>query len=118
MSLDIPIVVSPLDPLIPIVIMLVKQSGFPSRWNALIALAVYAVWAGVSLALGLRAVEGDITFEVFLGAFVGAAVTGFVSYQLVFKGLAEDRITAATSIVKEPISEEIEEEEPDNGLAG
>ena len=100
-----------LDPLIPIVIMIVKQTGFPSRWNALIALGVYAVWAGVSLVLGLRGVEGDITLELFLGAFVSAAVTGFVSYQLVFKGLTEERIAEATSFVKQPISEEVDEGE-------
>ena len=105
----IPLNVSPLDPLIPIIVMLVKQSGFPSRWNALLALAVYAVWAGVSLYFGLRGVEGEITPEVFLSSFVTAAVTGYVSYQLLFKGLTEDRITEATSIVKEPVSEEIVE---------
>ena len=80
----IPLNVSPLDPLIPIIVMLVKQSGFPSRWNALLALAVYAVWAGVSLYFGLRGVEGEITPEVFLSSFVTAAVTGYVSYQLLF----------------------------------
>jgi small basic protein len=104
----IPLSVSPLDPLIPIVIMLVKQSGFPSRWNALIALACYAVWAAVSLWFGLRGIEGEITPELFVGAFVSAAVTGYVSYQLIYKGTVEDQITEATSIVKEPVSEEID----------
>jgi len=107
----IPLNVSPLDPLIPIIVMLVKQSGFPSRWNALLALAVYAVWAGVSLYFGLRGVEGEITPEIFLSSFVTAAVTGYVSYQLLFKGLTEDAITEATSFVKEPVSEEIDEVE-------
>ena len=113
-----PITISPLDPLIPIIVMLVKQSGFPSRWNALLALATYAVWTAISLALNLRGVEGPITFEVALSAFVGAAVTGYVSYQLLFKGLAEDKITDATSFVKQPVSEEIVEEDVPNGLDG
>ena len=118
--MEIPITISPLDPLIPIIVMLVKQSGFPNKWNALLALAVYAVWAGLSLVLNIRGIEGAITLEVFLSAFVGAAVTGFVSYQLFYKGLTEDRLTAITSFVKEPISdevvlEEIEEEDGTNG---
>ena len=109
--MDIPLQISPLDPLIPIIIMIVKQSGFPSRWNALLALAVYAVWAGLSLWFGLRGTEGEITPEVFVGAFVSAAVTGFVSYQLLFKGLTEQRIAEATSLVKQPISDEADGEE-------
>lgn len=108
--MDIPITVSPLDPLIPIVIMLVKQSGFPARWNALIALGCYAVWAAISLWFNLRGLEGVITPEVFVGALVSAAVVGFVSYQLLFKGLTEDRITEATSFIKEPVSDLAEEE--------
>lgn len=115
---EIPVVISPLDPLIPIIIMFVKQSGFPTKWNALLALAVYAVWTVVSLALGLRAVEGDITIEVFLSNLVGAAATGYLSYQLFYKGLLEDKIVDATSIVKQPISDEIEGDEAPNGLDG
>lgn len=109
--MEIPLQISPLDPLIPIVIMLIKQSGFPSRWNALIALGCYAVWAGVSLWFGLRGVTGEITPELFVGAFVSAAVTGYVSYQLIYKGTVENQITEATSIVKEPVSDAAEGEE-------
>lgn len=113
-----PVTISPLDPLIPILIMFVKQSGFPSKWNALLALGVYVVWTGVSLALGLRLDEGPITVDSFLSALVGAATTGYISYQLFYKGLLEEKITAATSFVKQPVSEEIEGDEAPNGLDG
>jgi hypothetical protein len=103
----LPVNVSILDPLIPILIMFVKQSGFPSKWNALLALAVYAIWTVVSLVLGLRGIDGVVTLEIALQAFVTAATTGYISYQLFYKGLTEQRIVAATSFVKQPISDEI-----------
>lgn len=103
--------ISPLDPLIPIIVTLLKQTGFPSRYNAWIAIAVYAVWTIVSLVFGLRAVEGPITPEVVLNTFVTAALTGYVSYQLFWKNLpgdAEAKLELKTSIVKGPVSEPID----------
>jgi hypothetical protein len=41
---------SPLDPFIPIIITLLKQTGFDSKWNAWIAIGVYAIWTVISLA--------------------------------------------------------------------
>lgn len=98
---------SPLDALIPIIVALLKQSGFPSRWNAAIAIGAYLVWTAVSLALGIRAVDGPITPEVFIGAFVAAATTGFVSYQLFWSNFGEQKLEEATSVVKGPVSEPV-----------
>jgi hypothetical protein len=99
---------SPLDPFIPIIITLLKQTGFDSKWNAWIAIGVYAIWTVISLATGLRAVEGPITPAVVFNAFTTAAVTGYVSYQLVLKNLpgdAEARLELATSIDKGVVDE-------------
>lgn len=109
--------ISPLDPLIPIIIALVKQTGFPSRWNALLALGVYVIWTAVSLFLGLRGVEGAVTVEIFLAAFSSAAMTGYVSYQLFWRNLPGDiegRLELATSFAKGPVSEPVlTDDEPD-----
>lgn len=107
----------PLDPLIPIIIAFVKQAGFDRRWNAWISVAVYAIWTIVSLAAGLRAVEGPITFEVGIQTFVTAAVAGFVSYQLLWKNLGEQALEFKTSIFKGPISDPVLDEE-DTALPG
>ena len=115
-----PLTPSPLDALIPIIIALLKQSGFDSRWNAWIAIAVYAVWTAISLTTGLRAVEGPITVEVMISSFVTAATTGFVSYQLFWKNLpgdVEQRLEQATSIFKGPESDPVIDEAPDDSGA-
>lgn len=98
---------SPLDVLIPIIVALLKQSGFDRNWNAWVAIVVYIVWTAVSLTLGLRAVPGPVTFEVFLSALVSSAATGFVSYQLFWKTLGEQRLEQKTSVYKGPISEPV-----------
>lgn len=112
-----PLTPSPLDALIPIVITLLKQSGFDARWNAWVAIAVYIVWTAVSLFTGLRVVEGPITPETFLTSLVTAASTGFVSYQLFWKNLpgdAEQRLEQSTSFFRGPESDPvIDEDDPD-----
>lgn len=115
-----PLTPSPLDALIPIIVTLLKQSGWDTRWNALLAIVVYAVWTAVSLATGLRAVEGPITFEVFISSFVTACVTGFVSYQLLWKNLGEQTLEYKTSIVKGPATDPIllDEDEAGPGTSG
>jgi hypothetical protein len=96
-----------LDPLIPIIVSVLKQSGFDRRWNAWIAIAVYVVWTGASLMLGLRATDGPVTPESFISAFVAAATTGFVSYQLIWRNLGEQTLENATSVVKGPETDEV-----------
>jgi hypothetical protein len=108
-----PVNASPLDVLIPIIVMFVKQSGFPAKWNALLALAVYAIWTAVSLSLGLRAISGPLTFDSFYPAFIAALSTGYVSYQLFYRGLLEDKLTYLTSFVKGPVSAPIDTGTPD-----
>lgn len=105
-----PLTPSVLDPLIPIIVAIVKQSGFDRRWNAMIAIAVYVVWTAVSLFTGLRAVPGPITPEVFLSSLVTAAATGFVTYELVLKNLGEQTLEQATSIFKGPVSDPVLDE--------
>lgn len=110
-----PLTPSPLDALIPIIITLLKQSGFDARWNAWIAIAVYVVWTAVSLFTGIRAVEGPLTPEVFISSFVTAASTGFVSYQLFWKNLpgdAEQKLEQTTSVYTGPESDPVIEEDP------
>lgn len=104
--------ISPLDALIPIIVALVKQSGFPSNWNALIAAAVYVVWTGVSLYLGVHGAGQPLTFELFLTTFVSSATTGFISYQLIWSQLGgngglEQKLEHATSVAQGPVSEPI-----------
>lgn len=117
-----PLTPSPLDALIPIIIALLKQSGFDSRWNAWIAIGVYVIWTAVSLTTGLRAVEGPITVEVWISSFVTAATTGFVSYQLFWKNLpgdAEQKLEQTTSIFKGPESDPVIDDDPvDTGSNG
>lgn len=110
-----PLTVSLLDPLIPILIALLKQSGFDRKWNAWVAIGTYVVWTVVSLWLGLRGVSGPITPEIFISSFVTAAVTGFVTYEVILKNLpgdAEQRLEYATSIVKGPVSDPVFDETP------
>lgn len=117
-----PLTPSPLDALIPIVITIIKQSGFDRRWNAWIAIAIYVVWTAISLATGLRAIPGPITIEVFIAAFVTAASTGFISYNLFWKNLpgdAEQTIEQKTSFFKGPETDEIIDDDPvDTGSNG
>jgi hypothetical protein len=102
-----PLTPSPLDAVIPVIIALLKQSGWDTRWNALLALAIYVVWTGLSLTTGLRAVDGPVTLEVFISSLVTAMVTGFVSYKLVWSNLGEQTLEERTSVFKGPISEPI-----------
>jgi len=117
-----PLNASPLDPLIPILIAFIKQSGFDRKWNAWVAIGIYVVWTAVSLYLGLRGVEGPITPEVFITSFVTAAVTGFVTYELILKNLpgdAEQALENKTSIVKGPETDEvIHDDQTSTGASG
>jgi len=114
-----PLTPSPLDALIPGLIAILKQSGWDNRWNAALAIVVYVVWTAVSLSLGLRAVEGPVTYEVFISSLVTAMTTGFVSYQLVWRNFGEPTLELKTSIVKGPETDEIlDDDQVDNGSNG
>lgn len=113
---------SPLDALIPLIVTILKQTGFDRKWNAWIALGVYAVWTVFSLVTGLRASDGPLTPEIVFTSFLTAVSTGFISYQLFWKNLpgdAEQRLEQSTSIYKGPVSDPVIEEEPaDTGTNG
>lgn len=112
---------SPLDALIPIIVALVKQSGFPSNWNALLAGAVYVVWTGVSLYTGIHGSGQALSVELFISTLVTAATTGFLSYQLFWSqigggGGLEQKLEGATSVFKGPVSEPVlDDSTPDAG---
>lgn len=109
---------SPLDALIPIIVALLKQSGFPAKYNAIIAIASYFAWTAISLWLGIRVVDGPVTPEVFIGCFVAAATTGFVSYNLFWSHFGEQALEDKTSIVKGPSTDPIEDDEAHEGENG
>lgn len=104
---------SPLDALIPIIIALFKQSGLPSKWNALIAIGIYAVWTAVSLTLNLRSSSEALTIETFIPAFVSACVIGFTAYTMFWSHFGEEALETKTSIIKGPVSDPIPAEEGD-----
>lgn len=111
---------SPLDALIPIIVALVKQSGFPSNWNALLAGAVYVVWTGVSLYLGVHGTGQPLSVELFISTLVTAATTGFLSYQLFWSqigggGGVEQALEHKTSFFQGPVSEPIMDDEAPGG---
>lgn len=106
-----------LDALIPIIVALFKQSGFPSAWNNWIAIAIYAIWTAVSLALGIRAVDGPVTPEIFLSQFVLAATIGFASYNVFWKLVGEKTLEHATSVVKGPVSDPVFDDAGDHDPA-
>jgi hypothetical protein len=112
---------SPLDALIPIIVAIVKQSGFPSNWNALLAGAVYVVWTGVSLYTGVHGAGQPLTVDLFISTLVTAATTGFLSYQLFWSQLGgggglEQKLEHSTSVYQGPVSEPvIDDQAPTDG---
>lgn len=89
---------------LPVLVSIVKQSGYDDRVNKLIALAVYIAWAVVvTLAVG-----GEFNFVTFLNNFVTTLVTGTIAYQMIWKSFGfDDALTDATSFRK-PIEEDVE----------
>jgi len=91
--------------LAPILVSLLKQSGLSTQWNALIALAVYAI-VGIAGALA----QGEALSPQNAVPFIAASVVvGTAAYNLFWSkvggdeegnGSIDDRITNATSIVK------------------
>lgn len=83
---------------LPLIVSLVKQSGFDDRVNRLIALGVYIIWAAfVTVALG------DFTVQGFLSNFVTTLVAGTIAYQMIWKAFGiDDVLTGVTSFRKAP----------------
>lgn len=92
--------------LMPVIVSLVKQSGFADNVNALIALAVYvgagilaAAWSGVAL-----------TVENMVPLCTTAVIVGTAAYQLFWSRIGkdspdgwisiDDQLTRVTSVVK------------------
>lgn len=93
--------------ILPLVVSLVKQSGFTSQVNALIALAVYAAFA----VLGAVFAGIPIVAENIVPLAIAAAVAGRLAYSMFWSliggdeqgnGSIDDRVTRATSIVRAP----------------
>jgi hypothetical protein len=107
---------TPLDPqqgaafllvalIMPVVIALVKQSGFADQVNSIIALILYAVFAVVgALVSGI-----PITYENLTPLIVVAALAGRLAYSMFWSQIGSDaagdnsidaRLTEATSFIK------------------
>lgn len=89
----------------PLLISLVKQSGFSRQVNSLIALACYIVVGIVGALLSGQ----PLTIENAVELIATATVVGSAAYALVWSKIGQeteadlsldDRLTAATSIVK------------------
>lgn len=89
----------------PLLISFVKQSGFSRQVNSIIALLCYAV-VGIA---GVLVSGQELTLENAVNLIATATVVGSASYALFWNNLGasedgdlsvEERLTAATSIVK------------------
>lgn len=93
--------------IIPFVVSLAKQSGFPDNINRLIALAVYASWA----ALTTLSTYGAAEPLVFLNNFAVTITVGSAMYTLVLKQFGiDDKLTELTTLGrwKGPEEDEVE----------
>lgn len=89
--------------LMPIIVALVKQSGFSSRTNALIAIAVYAAFAVVgALVSGIPITYQNMTPLIVIAALVGRAAYSMFWSQVGGEGSTsiDQKITDKTSLVK------------------
>ena len=91
--------------ILPVVIALVKQAGFTSQINSLIALACYAVFAVV----GILVSGIELKYENLVPLTIAAALAGRLAYGMVWSkigadadgnGSIDERITLKTSLVK------------------
>jgi hypothetical protein len=91
--------------LMPLLISVVKQSGFSSQVNSIIALVVYAVFAVV----GVLVANIPLTYENLVPLVIAAAVAGRLAYSMFWSQVGSDasgngsidqRLTEATSLVK------------------
>ncbi len=91
--------------ILPVVIALVKQSGFSSQINSLIALAVYAAFAVV----GVLVSNIPLTYENLIPLIIVAALAGRLAYSMFWSqvgsqpdgtGSIDERLTISTSLVK------------------
>lgn len=91
--------------ILPVIIALVKQSGFSSQVNSLIALAVYAIFAVV----GVLVSNVPLTYENIVPLAIVAALAGRLAYSMFWSQVGADdngdnsideRLTLKTSLVK------------------
>jgi hypothetical protein len=80
---------------VPLLATLVKQAGWSSTINALVALAVYAI-VGVIAAL----IAGPITLDTLVTSIGIFSVVGTSAYNLFWKNMGEATLNLATSFVK------------------
>jgi len=91
--------------ILPVVIALVKQSGFSTQVNSIIALIVYAAFAAV----GILVSGIELKYENLVPLAIAAALAGRLAYGMFWSkiGASPDgtngldaRITAKTSVIK------------------
>lgn len=82
--------------LAPLLIALLKQSGFDTKWNALIALGGYVI-VGIA---GAVVAGQELTVENAVMFVTVATLVGTAAYNLFWKHWGDDQITAATSLIK------------------
>lgn len=99
---------------VPLIVSLVKQTGWSDRTNRIIAIAVYVVWAvAVTVAqIGFNLEDLPTWIVTFLNTFAVTITIGTVTYQLILKQFGiDDTLTSVTSVVKSPVVEEVIETE-------
>lgn len=91
--------------LLPLLVSVLKQSGFSTQVNAIIALVVYVAFA----ILGAALADVPLTYENLTPLVVAAIVAGRAAYSMFWSliggddqgnGSIDDRLTDATSVVK------------------
>lgn len=90
--------------LMPVIVMLIKQSGWPNSVNSIIALVVYVVTGVVAVLLS----DVPITVENVAPLAAIAMVVGTAAYNLFWNaigtgegaGSLDARVTSATSVVR------------------
>lgn len=94
---------------VPLIVSVIKQSGFDDRLNRLIALGTYLVWA-----LIVTVIAGGFTdISDFLGNFAATLTVGSVAYDKIYKAFGfDDALTDKTSIVKPPQEDAVFEDDP------
>lgn len=91
--------------ILPLLVSLVKQSGFSTQVNSIIALVVYVIFGCLAVVFA----NLPLTMENAVPLIIVAAVAGRLAYSMFWSliggdengnGSVEDRLTRATSLVK------------------
>jgi hypothetical protein len=81
---------------IPLLIAVVKQSGFPATVNGLIAMAVYIITGVIAVAVSGQTID----LQNILPAIGIFTTGGSVAYLAFWKNLGEPKLVAKTSIIR------------------